>query len=75
MVNNTRKNENQITNIFEDNNEHLKTIEKHQKNNQKYLKKDKEKTIRISKTIRKNGASRSFRFVWWHWRLVSSMPP
>ena len=27
MVNNTRKNENQITNIFEDNNEHLKTIE------------------------------------------------
>ena len=35
MVNNTRKNENQITNIFEDNNENLKTIEKHQKNNQK----------------------------------------
>jgi hypothetical protein len=28
MVNNTRKNENQITNIFEDNNENLKTIEK-----------------------------------------------
>ena len=27
MVNNTRKNENQITNIFEDNNENLKTIE------------------------------------------------
>ena len=43
MVNNTRKNENQITNIFEDNNEHLKTIEKHQKNNQKYLKKTKKK--------------------------------
>ena len=29
MVNNTRKNENQITNIFEDNNENLKTTEKH----------------------------------------------
>ena len=29
MVNNTRKNKNQITNIFEDNNEKLKTIEKH----------------------------------------------
>ena len=29
MVNNTRKNENQITNIFEDKNENLKTIEKH----------------------------------------------
>ena len=29
MVNNTRKNKNQITNIFEDNNENLKTIEKH----------------------------------------------
>ena len=43
MVNNTGKNENQITNIFEDNNEHLKTIEKHQKNNQKYLKKTKKK--------------------------------
>ena len=27
MVNNTRKNENQITNIFEDNNENFKTIE------------------------------------------------
>ena len=42
MVNNTRKNKNQITNIFEDNNENLKTIEKHQKNNQKIFKKRKE---------------------------------
>ena len=42
MVNNTRKNKNQITNIFEDNNENLKTIEKHQKNNQKIFKKEKE---------------------------------
>ena len=29
MVNNTRKNENQIANIFEDNNKKNKTIEKH----------------------------------------------
>ena len=29
MVNNTRKNENQIANIFEDNNKKIKTIEKH----------------------------------------------
>ena len=43
MVNNTRKNENQIANIFEDNNKKIITIEKHQKNNQKYLKKTKKK--------------------------------
>ena len=41
MVNNTRKNENQITNIFEDNNENLKTIEKTSKIIKKYLKKEK----------------------------------
>ena len=33
------------------------------------------KTIKISKNNKKNGVSRSFRFVWWQWRLVSSMPP
>ena len=74
MVNNTRKKENQMKNIVENNNEHLSTIEKYQKNNQQIFTKRKQ-NVKISKTIRKNGVSRSFRFVWWHWRLVSSMPP
>ena len=40
MVNNTRKNENQIANILKDNNENLKTLEKYLKT---YSKKEYEK--------------------------------
>ena len=41
MVNNTRKKENQMKNIVENNNEHLGTIKKYQKNNQQIFTKRK----------------------------------
>ena len=50
MVNNTRKKENQMKNIVENNNEHLGTIEKYQKNNQQiFTKRKKCKNIKNNK--------------------------